>query len=1007
MKHQFLSVALALCLCFSPQSAMSMPQSSFSLLDDASTEDSQPASDSTQNSIPSRDDSSADGSQDDSAKDDSSVDDSQDDSNPDDSSVDGSQDDSAKDDSSVDGSQDDSAKDNSSVDGSQDDSNPNDSSVDGSQDDSTLDDSSADGSQDDSTLDDSSVDGSQADDQTQDDFSELASNLTQDNLSTEESISEPIAYAESAPSDNVIPTPTEAYSAMIAYKDKEGYTEGTTWTDYEPYSDSTGYYRWKGGPLGGTNISAVGCVAFAFTLSDAAFGNLPARMYASGDFTYDDIKVGDILRVSNDTHTVIVLEVSEAGVVVAEGNYNSSVHWGRTISKDEVMSNTDHYITRYPEGYVAPDDSTANDIIANGTLSTGLPWTLTKAGTLTVSGSGAIPDFSSIEEQPWSANSSQIRKVVIGEGVTSIGSCAFWNCGVLSAEIASSVTAIGNSAFRGSSIISVTIPSSVKTIGDSAFRECRGLTSVTVSEGVETIDQNAFRACTSLESIALPASIGEVGAGAFFQCTAMKSAAFAPGSKQVKMGDNLFSQCYWLMSVQLPESIDRVSEGMFQNCGMLAGAIIPQGAESIGGSAFASCSGFTTVVIPDSVTTIGIAAFANCPLTDIYFTGTEAQWNGISKIGDTAAAVAKATIHYEYSPEPTTAPTEAPEPTVAPTADPGQTASPEPTANPGQTASPEPTAAPGQTASPEPTAAPGQTASPEPTAAPGQTASPVPTAAPTSAPKPTTAPTPTAKPTTAPTPAPTAPPSATIQSGGSGSGQEGWAAIQEETGKASDGNRIHINMNGTSVVPGSVLDSVKGRDVTLSFDMGNGIVWLVNGRNVTADHANDVNLSVQIGTTAIPRDIVSNVAGDRSTVQLSLAHSGDFGYGAVLVINMGTANAKSYANLFYYNESTGGLEFVTVDQINENGIAELLFTHASNYVIVVGEAMGKSAGAAGVKSPKTGEFNPVIGETGEVGLQSEGSGMDIIWLLVIGAAGMAAMGALAYLVQKKAAKSAK
>ena len=795
--------------------------------------------------------------------------------------------------------------------------------------------------------------------------------------------------------DTVVPTPTQVYEAMIALKEQDTYKEGTPWTNDEPYSDSKGYYHWQGGTLDGANISAVGCVAFAFILSDAAFGSLPARMYAAGGFTFEDVKVGDILRVSNDTHTVIVLEVSEAGVVVAEGNYNSSVHWGRTISKDEVMSNTDHYITRYPEGYVAPDDSTANDIIANGTLSTGLPWTLTKAGTLTVSGSGAIPDFSSIEEQPWSANSSQIRKVVIGEGVTSIGSCAFWNCGVLSAEIASSVTAIGNSAFRGSSIISVTIPSSVKTIGDSAFRECRGLTSVTVSEGVETIDQNAFRACTSLESIALPASIGEVGAGAFFQCTAMKSAAFAPGSKQVKMGDNLFSQCYWLMSVQLPESIDRVSEGMFQNCGMLAGAIIPQGAESIGGSAFASCSGFTTVVIPDSVTTIGIAAFANCPLTDIYFTGTEAQWNGISKIGDTAAAVAKATIHYEYSPEPTTAPTEAPEPTVAPTADPGQTASPEPTANPGQTASPEPTAAPGQTASPEPTAAPGQTASP------------VPTAAPTSAPKPTTAPTPPAKPTTAPTPAPTAPPSATIQSGGSGSGQEGWAAIQEETGKASDGNRIHINMNGTSVVPGSVLDSVKGRDVTLSFDMGNGIVWLVNGRNVTADHANDVNLSVQIGTTAIPRDIVSNVAGDRSTVQLSLAHSGDFGYGAVLVINMGTANAKSYANLFYYNESTGGLEFVTVDQINENGIAELLFTHASNYVIVVGEAMGKSAGAAGVKSPKTGEFNPVIGETGEVGLQSEGSGMDIIWLLVIGAAGMAAMGALAYLVQKKAAKSAK
>lgn len=173
--------------------------------------------------------------------------------------------------------------------------------------------------------------------------------------------------------DTVVPTPTQVYEAMIALKEQDTYKEGTPWTNDEPYSDSKGYYHWQGGTLDGANISAVGCVAFAFILSDAAFGSLPARMYAAGGFTFEDVKVGDILRVSNDTHTVIVLEVSEAGVVVAEGNYNSSVHWGRTISKDEVMSNTDHYITRYPEGYVAPDDSTANDIIANGTLSTGLP----------------------------------------------------------------------------------------------------------------------------------------------------------------------------------------------------------------------------------------------------------------------------------------------------------------------------------------------------------------------------------------------------------------------------------------------------------------------------------------------------------------------------------------------------------------------------------------------------------------------------------------------------------
>lgn len=450
-------------------------------------------------------------------------------------------------------------------------------------------------------------------------------------------------------------SPAAVYQAMIALKDQDGYKEGTTWTNDEPYPDADGDYRWNGGPLDGKNINAVGCVAFAFTLSDAAFGNLPARMYARGAFTYDDIKVGDILRVNNDLHTVIVLEVSDAGVVVAEGNistgdHKGKVHWGRGIPKEEVMSSTSHYITRYPDGYVVPDDPDADKTLDSGTLSGGLNWELTNVGTLTISGSGPMPDFVSASKQPWNKNSDDISKVVIGDGVTSIGACAFRNCGVLSAEISSSVKTIGNSAFHGSPIISVTIPSSVRTIGDNAFYNCQNLSSVTVSDGVETICQNAFYGCVSLKSISLPASVEKVGAAAFFQCTEMTSATFASGSKQVKMGDNMFTQCYKLMSVKLPQNIDRIGEGMFQNCGMLAGVEIPQGAESIGGNAFSSCSGMSVVIIPDSVTTIGIAAFSACPLTDIYYTGTEAQWNSISKIGDTASAVSNATVHYNYVP---------------------------------------------------------------------------------------------------------------------------------------------------------------------------------------------------------------------------------------------------------------------------------------------------------------------------------------------------------------------
>ena len=131
------------------------------------------------------------------------------------------------------------------------------------------------------------------------------------------------------------------------------------------------------------------------------------------------------------------------------------------------------------------------------------------------------------------------------------------------------------------------------------------------------------------------------------------------------------------MNVTLPQSIDRIGEGMFQNCLMLSRVKIPQGAESIGASAFASCSRLTQVLIPDSVATIETAAFASCPLTDIYFTGTEAQWNSINKMGDTAAAVSKVTLHYEAedlggptetTPAEPTNSTKPPEPTTQPVA---------------------------------------------------------------------------------------------------------------------------------------------------------------------------------------------------------------------------------------------------------------------------------------------------------------------------------------------------
>ena len=254
------------------------------------------------------------------------------------------------------------------------------------------------------------------------------------------------------------------------------------------------------------------------------------------------------------------------------------------------------------------------------------------------------------------------------------------------------------------------------------------------------------------------------------------------------------------------------------------------------------------------------------------------------------------------------------------------------------------------------------------------------------------------------------------------SGKEGWTAIKDEVANASAGEQISVEMNGASVVPSDVLDSVKGQDVTISFDMGGGIVWTVNGRDVTADHANDVDFSVRTGTSHIPQNLVSQVAGDRPTIQLSLAHSGDFGYSAVLNINVGQAHAGLYANLFYYNEGAGRLEFVTGHQINDDGITKLTFTHASDYIIVVnkkatdGSNGGTSSGdsdestAADTsqeiesRSPRTGEFDSMANESGSGEPRPEGNHPNFMWMLLIGAAGLAAVGAITRLIQRKVDK---
>ena len=187
------------------------------------------------------------------------------------------------------------------------------------------------------------------------------------------------------------------------------------------------------------------------------------------------------------------------------------------------------------------------------------------------------------------------------------------------------------------------------------------------------------------------------------------------------------------------------------------------------------------------------------------------------------------------------------------------------------------------------------------------------------------------------------------------SGKEGWDVIKPQLEKAKPGDTVTVAMNGTTVVPKDVIDSIKGKDTTLVLDMGNGLSWKIFGKDIT-DAAGDIDFGVTVGVDAgksIPVDVINNVTGERYSINLTLAYDGELGFTATLTVNMESKNAGLYANLFYYNKQTGELEFICAGQIDADGNAELVFTHASDYTIVVDTRIMSDNGQAENKADET------------------------------------------------------
>ena len=251
----------------------------------------------------------------------------------------------------------------------------------------------------------------------------------------------------------------------------------------------------------------------------------------------------------------------------------------------------------------------------SGTCGANLTWNLTD-GVLTISGTGNMYDYSvySYFEIPWIKSMGTIGRIVIENGVTSIGNWAFFSCGDLtSATIGNSVTSIGEGAFSGcSSLTSITIPNSVTSIGMYAFHAC---SSLPIIEDVRYADTYLIEAVdTSLSTYTIKDGTKWIGSLAFFECSSLTSVNI-PNSV-TSIGESAFLGCSSLTSVTIGNGVTSIGEGAFYGCSSLTSVTIPNSVTSIGGDAFYGCSGLKNLILGANLKTIETNAFKDCSVLE-------------------------------------------------------------------------------------------------------------------------------------------------------------------------------------------------------------------------------------------------------------------------------------------------------------------------------------------------------------------------------------------------------
>ena len=189
--------------------------------------------------------------------------------------------------------------------------------------------------------------------------------------------------------------------------------------------------------------------------------------------------------------------------------------------------------------------------------------------------------------------------------------------------------------------------------------------------------------------------------------------------------------------------------------------------------------------------------------------------------------------------------------------------------------------------------------------------------------------------------------------------EESFANVIEAVNKAKTGSKIRVNLLKTTKIPASVFESIKGKDMNVTFKVSDQASWIINGKDITGNVTAPIDLGLVVGTSDIPKQKVTALADGNETIQLSLNYDGVFGFEGILRLSVGKDYSGKIANLYYYNETTSKFEYYQAVQVKEDGTVDFKFSHASDYVIVLNETdMSQTTGSV-IASPKTSDNTPV------------------------------------------------